>query len=176
MNLKKLVAPSFYEVHKDIKKGKHTHYWLHGGRGSTKSTFIGVEIPLGIMKDAQNGVYTNAVAIRKVALNLKDSVHSQLLWGIEALGVGHLWDTKSSPQTLTYLPTGQTILFRGADKPKKIKSIKFIKGYCKYIWYEELDEFAGMNEIRTINQSLMRGGDKFCVFYSYNPRNQSIVG
>jgi Phage terminase large subunit len=26
-----------------------------------------------------------------------------------------------------------------------------------------------MEEIRTINQSLMRGGESFCVFYSYNP-------
>jgi phage terminase large subunit len=60
-------------------------------------------------------------------------------------------------------------LFRGADKPKKIKSIKFAKGYCKFLWYEELDEFTGMDEIRMINQSLMRGGPKFIVFYSYNP-------
>jgi PBSX family phage terminase large subunit len=67
------------------------------------------------------------------------------------------------------LPTGQKILFRGADKPKKIKSIKFSKGYCKFIWYEEVDEFAGMEEIRMINQSLMRGGSSFVVFYSYNP-------
>ncbi|MCE5227872.1 MAG: phage terminase large subunit [Porphyromonadaceae bacterium] len=169
MELSKIIAPSFYEVHKDIKQGLHTHYWLDGGRGSTKSSFIGIEIPCGIMKDAQQGKYTNAVAIRKVGLYLKDSVHEQLLWGIEALGVSHLWDTKSSPQSLTYIPTGQKIIFRGADKPKKIKSIKFSKGYCKYIWYEELDEFNGMEEIRTINQSLMRGGEKFIVFYSYNP-------
>ena len=169
MELDKLIAPSFYMVHKDIKENKHTHYWLDGGRGSTKSTFIGIQIPLGMMKDAQNGIYSNAVAVRKVALNLKDSVHTQLLWGIEAMGVGHLWDSKTSPQELTYIPTGQKILFRGADKPKKIKSVKFVKGYCKYVWYEELDEFAGPGEIRLINQSLMRGGDEFKVFYSYNP-------
>ena len=169
MILSKAIAPSFYEVHKDIKQQLYTHFWLNGGRGSTKSSFAGVEIPHGMMLDAQNGLYTNAVALRKVGLYLKDSVHEQLLWGIEMLGVGHLWDTKTSPQTLTYIPTGQKILFRGADKPKKIKSIKFSKGYCKYIWYEELDEFNGMEEIRMINQSLMRGGEKFVVFYSYNP-------
>jgi len=84
------------------------------------------------------------------------------------MGVGHLWDSKTSPQELTYIQQAKDI-FRGADKPKKIKSVKFVKGYCKYVWYEELDEFAGPGEIRLINQSLMRGGDEFKVFYSYNP-------
>ena len=165
MNLSKVIAPSFYEVHKDIKQGLHTHYWEKGGRGSTKSSFIGIEVPLGIMSDPQ----ANAVALRKVKDTLKDSVFEQLCWGIEMLGVSHLWHQSVSPLSLTYTPTGQKILFRGADKPKKIKSIKFSKGYCKYIWYEELDEFNGMEEIRMINQSLMRGGQKFVVFYSYNP-------
>ena len=94
---------------------------------------------------------------------------AQLEWAIEALGVSHLWRNKQSPIELIYLPTGQRIIFRGADDPKKIKSTKFTRGYCKYVWYEECDEFAGMEEIRTINQSLLRGGEEFKVFYSYNP-------
>lgn len=164
-----IIAPSFHGLHRDIKKHRYTHYWLKGGRGSTKSSLISEEIILGIMKDANNGIMSNGVALRKVGLNLKDSVYEQLIWSIEALKVGHLWEPKISPLTLTYIPTGQKILFRGADKPKKIKSIKFSKGYCKYAWYEELDEFNGMEEIRTINQSLMRGGPEFFIFYSYNP-------
>ena len=160
-----LIAPSFYSVHHDIKKRRHTHYWLKGGRGSTKSSFISVEIILGMMQDPN----ANALVMRKVAVNLKDSVYEQLLWAIEALGVSHLWEAKLSPLQLVFKPTGQRVLFRGADEPKKIKSTKFRKGYCKYIWYEEADEFAGMQEIRTINQSLMRGGSTFFVFYSYNP-------
>lgn len=165
VKLDTLIAPSFYGVHHDIKKGLHTHYWLKGGRGSTKSSFISLEIILGMMQDPE----ANSLVLRKVAVNLKDSVYEQLLWAIEALGVGNLWSDKLSPLQLIYKPTGQKILFRGADEPRKIKSTKFRKGYCKYIWYEETDEFAGMQEIRTINQSLMRGGSTFFVFYSYNP-------
>ena len=169
-DLDRLIAPSFYGVHHDIKMGKHTHYWFKGGRGSTKSTFISIEIILGIKKDAA----ANALVLRKVGVNLKDSVYEQLLWAIEALGISDEWKAKLSPLELIYIPTGQKILFRGADEPKKIKSTKFRRGYCKYIWYEELDEFAGMQEVRTINQSLMRGGSEFFVFYSYNPpRSQS---
>lgn len=163
--LTELIAPSFYEVHNAIKNEEYTHYLLNGGRGSTKSSFIGIEIPLGIMKNRD----ANAVVIRKVGLYLKDSVFEQLVWGIEKLGVSELWKIKLSPLELVYIPTGQRILFRGADKPKKLKSTKVSQGYIRYIWYEEVDEFAGMDEIRTINQSLMRGGSKFDVFYSYNP-------
>ncbi|MEA4972933.1 MAG: phage terminase large subunit [Candidatus Metalachnospira sp.] len=163
--LSSIIAPSFYEVHNDIKRRGHTHYWLKGGRGSTKSSFASTEIILGMMKDKN----ANCVALRKVGMNLKDSVYEQLEWAIKMLGVEMYWQSKLSPLELIYIPTGQRIIFRGADKPKKIKSTKFRNGYCKYIWYEEVDEFGGMEEIRTINQSLMRGGESFCVFYSYNP-------
>lgn len=165
VNLSDIIAPSFYELHKDIKADNHTHYWLKGGRGSTKSSFVSTEIPLGMMKDKT----ANAVVIRKVGLYLKDSVYEQLLWAIEKLGVSHLWQLKQSPLELVYTPTGQRIIFRGADKPKKLKSTKVRNGYIRYVWYEEADEFNGMEEIRTINQSLLRGGKTFTVFYTFNP-------
>lgn len=163
--LSDIIAPSFYELYYDVEDEKYTHYWIKGGRGSTKSSFVSVMIILGMMRD----VNANAVAIRKVAANLKDSVYEQLLWAIEKLGVSEQWTAKLSPLELVYNPTGQRILFRGADKPKKLKSTKVSKGYIRYVWYEECDEFVGIQEIRTINQSLMRGGRKFDVFYSYNP-------
>lgn len=173
VKLSEIIAPSFYDLHIDIKNGRNTEYMLKGGRGSTKSSFASIEIILGMMRDADNGDITNAVAIRKVKDTLKDSVFEQLAWAIEMLGVRHLWNIPQSKLELTYNPTGQKILFRGADKPKKIKSTKVSKGYIKYIWYEELEEFFGPEEIRVINQSLMRGGEKFVVFYTYNPPKSS---
>ena len=163
--LSSCIAPAFYPVHAAVKNDRCTHYWLKGGRGSTKSSFVALEIVLGIMEHPD----TNAVALRKVGLYLKDSVYEQLVWAIDKLGVAHLWEQRISPMALIYLPTGQRILFRGADKPKKIKSTKVSKGYIRYIWYEECDEFLGKGELDTINQSLMRGGSRFDIFYSYNP-------
>lgn len=165
VNLTDVIAPAFYDVYYDVTEDKHTHYWLKGGRGSTKSSFASVMIILGMMSDPD----ANAVVIRKVGMYLKDSVYEQIIWSIDKLGVSSLWKTKLSPMEIIYIPTGQKILFRGADKPKKLKSTKVRKGYAKYIWYEECDEFKGMAELRTINQSLMRGGGKFVVFYTYNP-------
>jgi phage terminase large subunit len=163
--LSTVIAPSFYEIHSDIKNNRYTHYWLKGGRGSTKSSFTALEIVLGIMSDSK----ANALALRKVKETLHDSVFEQIVWAIEILGVSEYWNVPKAQLELTYLPTGQKILFRGADNPKKIKSTKVSKGYIKYIWYEEVDEFSGIEEIRMINQSLMRGGEQFVVFYTYNP-------
>jgi len=169
VNLTDVIAPSFYDLHWDIVEGKHTYYKLSGGRGSTKSSFVSVEIILGMISDAQQGKHTNAVVFRRYKDNLHDSVYEQLVWAIDKLGVSDLWHATISPLRLTYKSTGQVILFRGADKVKKSKSIKVSKGYIKYLWFEELDEFEGSEKIRSIQQSVVRGGEEFTVFYSYNP-------
>lgn len=165
VRLTDLIAPQFYDIHWDIIEGKHTHYKLYGGRGSTKSSFISLEIIMGMMEDPN----ANAACFRRVGNTLQESVFEQLMWAIDALGVSHLWKPNLSPLRITYLPTGQRIVFRGCDDPNKSKSIKLRHGYFKYIWYEERAEFEGDEDERKINQSLMRGGDKYVVFYSWNP-------
>lgn len=165
VRLSSIIAPAFYGVHYDIAEGNHTYYDLYGGRGSTKSSFIGVEIPLGIMQDPD----ANGIVFRKVGNTIGASVYEQILWGIDALGARDLWKATTSPYKLTYKPTGQVILFRGLDKAKKMKSVKVSHGYFKYLWFEELDEFAGEEEIRSVQQSVLRGGPKYVVFKSFNP-------
>lgn len=169
ISLKDIIAPAFYDVFWDILDEKHTYYDLYGGRGSTKSSFVGVMIPFLMMQDAENNVISNAVVFRKVGNTLRESVYEQIAWGIDALGVNDLWDSSLSPMQYTYKPTGQRIIFRGLDKAKKTKSIKVKRGYFKYLWFEELDEFAGIKEIRTTQQSILRGGSKFVVFKTFNP-------
>lgn len=168
IRLSEWIGEGFYDIHRDIREGRHTHYWLKGGRGSGKSSFLSLEILLGLIADRD----ANAVVLRKVAANLRDSVFEQMNWAIHALGVEEEWEKKISPMELIRKGTGQKILFRGCDDPKKLKSIKFQRGYAKFIWYEEADEFGGMAELRSLNQSLLRGGEKFCIFYSYNPPKQ----
>jgi len=165
IRLSSCIGAGFYGLHREIRKGEYTHYWLKGGRGSGKSSFISLEIILGIIGDEK----ANAVVTRKVAANLKDSVFEQMNWALRTLGVEDEWEKKLNPLELVRKGTGQRIIFRGCDDPRKLKSVKFQKGYAKYIWYEEADEFSGMAEIRSMNQSLMRGGEAFRVFYSYNP-------
>ena len=49
VSLSSIIAPSFFDIHKFIKQDRYTHYWLGGGRGSTKSSFVSSEIVLGMM-------------------------------------------------------------------------------------------------------------------------------
>lgn len=165
VKLSDLIAPSFYDLHWDIKEHRHTHYKLYGGRGSTKSSFISEEVVKGMMEDPE----ANAIAMRKVCRFLEESVFEQLLWAIKKLGVSDQWKVRYSPLGLTYKPFGNRIIFRGADDPQKIKSVKLKTGYFKFIWFEERAEFDGPEEERTILQSLMRGGTDYVVFYSWNP-------
>ena len=111
----------------------------------------------------------HALVLRKVANTLRDSVFAQYQWAIEQLGVSACWASKRSPPELVYLPTGQRILFRGADDPMKIKSIKTKLGYIGITHFEEKDQFAGRTEIDSILQSTMRGGELFWNFETYNP-------
>jgi PBSX family phage terminase large subunit len=165
VRLSNIIAPHFWELHRDIKRHGHTYYWLEGGRGSTKSSGISVEIPQLLIMNPE----CHAVVLRKIGNTIKNSVYPQMQWGIDALGLTSKFRFKTSPHEITYKKTGQKILFFGVDDPQKIKSIKLPFGYVGIVWCEELDQFSGMEEIRNLNQSLLRGGPRFWEFCSFNP-------
>lgn len=165
IRLSNIIAPHFWELHRDIRRHGHTYYWLEGGRGSTKSSDISIEIPPLMIKNPE----CHAVVLRKVGNTIKNSVYPQMQWGIDALGLTDKFRFKTSPHEITYKKTGQKILFFGVDDPQKIKSIKLPFGYVGICWIEELDQFSGMEEIRNLNQSLLRGGPIFWELCSFNP-------
>lgn len=166
VNIADLIAPSFDKVFFDVEQHLHTFYLLAGGRGSAKSSFVGgIRIPVSVMEDPN----VHAVVIRKVGNTIKNSVLPQIVWGLEQLGVLDKFRVKLSPPEITYKKTGQKILFFGLDDPAKVKSIKLPFGYVGIVWFEELDQFSGMEEIRNVLQSLLRGGPSYQVFGTYNP-------
>lgn len=159
------IIPAFDLLNADIKRHRHTHYWCKGGRGSTKSSFVSIKIPQLLMANPN----IHAVVMRKVGNTLKNSVYQQIEWAINTLGISHEFKFKKSPLEIILQRTGQRIIFLGVDDKSKIKSLKLPFGYVGQVWYEELDQFAGMEEIRNLNQSLLRGGEKYWCFYSFNP-------
>ena len=144
---------------------RYVHYDIRGGRGSTKSSWVSLTVVALIMLNPE----VHALVLRKVARTLQDSVYTQYEWAINQLGVSELWEAKKSPLELVFKPTGQKILFRGADDPTKIKSIKTEFGYIGITHFEEKDQFAGRAEIDNILQSTMRGGELFWNFETCNP-------
>ena len=165
IRLSEKIGSAFYDVAHDVFHHGHTHYDFSGGRGSLKSSTVSVLVPLLLI----NNPGTHALVLRKVANTIRDSVYAQYIWAIGELGMAAYWEAKVSPMELIYKPTGQKIMFRGADDPMKIKSIKVPFGYIAVTHFEEKDQFAGRAEIRTILQSTMRGGSVFWNFESYNP-------
>ena len=165
INLLDSTASVFDPVVFDILDHKHTQYLLKGGRGSTKSSFIS-EIILPLMIDNPT---VNVLILRQVGNTLKDSVYNQVMWAIDTLNLNAYFRGTKNPLEIIYKPTGQHIYFRGADDPFKIKSIKPERGYIGIVWFEELDQFGGEEDIRTILQSTNRGGSKFWNFFSFNP-------
>lgn len=165
INTKNTIIPMYEDVLDDVLDHKHTHYVFSGGRGSTKSSFLSCLVPLLLIK------YSNihACVFRKVANTIKTSVFAQMEWGIAQLGLSEYFKVTQTPMSITYIPTGQKIMFFGLDDAGKVKSIKLPFGYIGITWFEELDQFAGENELRKVTQSTMRGGDKFWDFRSFNP-------
>ena len=173
------IASPFVDLNRMIDDREYREYYCEGGRGSTKSSFISEKI----IELLENNPRMCAVVLRKVKDTLKDSVFSQLEWAIDKLSETYPYlknDYKltKSPLEIVKKSTGQKIYFRGADDYGKIKSLKTPKDmYIGITWYEEFDQFAGMMEVRKINQSLIRGGEDFIQFYSYNTpaSNQHFV-
>lgn len=165
IDLRDCIAPDFRQLHHDVQKHRATIFDLIGGRGSTKSTFVSIEIALLMQQYAD----LHAVCYRKWASELETSVYDQIRWSISKMNLDPYWKITRSPLRITRLSTGQTILFKGLDKAEKSKSIKVPFGYTGILWFEEFDEFDGAEEIRKVQQSVLRGGDKFWVFKSMNP-------
>ncbi|MCU6762278.1 phage terminase%2C large subunit%2C PBSX family [uncultured Roseburia sp.] len=164
-----MLTPIYAPVVFDIQEHRHTEYIFPGGRGSTKSSFVSLQVIDLLMENDQ----MHAVVMRQVADTLRGSVYQQILWAIEVLDLTDEFHCTVSPMEITRKNTGQKIYFRGADDPGKVKSIKVPFGYIGILWLEELDQFAGPESVRKIEQSVIRGGDTAYIFKSFNPPKSS---
>lgn len=165
ISLKSIIAPSFYETHKGIKAGRFNEVVEKGGRGSTKSSFLSIDLILQLI----NHPDCHAAVFRKVGNTLRTSVYAQVCWAISELGLSRKFRCTVTPMECVYKRTGQKIMFFGMDDPGKVKSIKVPFGYIGIAWFEELDQFSGPEEIRNVEQSVFRGGAFSLSLKSFNP-------
>ncbi|MCQ2300353.1 MAG: phage terminase large subunit [Bacteroidales bacterium] len=188
-----ILGPAYFQALNDFLRGWYIdpefgkldlrEQVFSGGRGSLKSSTISILIILGLERDAREADalrkmgdprwrshLTHAVCFRKIGSDLATSVFAQMEWAITKLGLEDEYVLTKSPLRILRRKSGQVIYFRGLDDPTKVKSIRAPGlGFFKYLWAEELDQFDGMEEIRSVRQSVLRGGHKFQTFYSYNP-------
>jgi phage terminase large subunit len=146
INIAKLVGRGY----RDFWNYKGRYRVVKGSRGSKKSTTISFWIPFMMMKYP----LANTLVVRRVFNTHKDSTYTQLKWAINKLGVSHLWKFSKSPLEITYLPTGQKILFRGLDDPMSITSITVEHGHLCWCWFEEAFQVMNEDDFNKIDMSI----------------------
>ena len=145
----------------DIVGKGYGHFWrsekryrvLKGGKGSKKSTTTALNIIYRMMKYPQ----ANTLVVRQVMDTHRTSTFAQLKWAISKLQVNHLWKCTVSPMEMTYLPSGQKILFRGFDDVLKLASTTVDKGYLCWVWIEEAFEIRSEDDFDKLDLSVPRG-------------------
>ena len=159
----RVLGKAYVDINRQIKP--NIEYVFEGGRGGLKSSYVAFKI----VELIKNNPQMHACITRQVAGTLKDSVYANMKWAINELGLMEEFECKVSPLEIKYIKTGQTIYFRGLDDETKLKSIKPEFGYIGILWKEEKDQMKGDAQERSVNQSVLRGGDESYDFSSYNP-------
>lgn len=176
IDMSQLIPSHFHDLWRATKDNSILNIVAKGGRGSGKSSDTAIIIAQLIMRYP-----VNALILRKIDNTLASSVFEQIKWAINEMQVSHLFQVKVSPMEIIYKPRGNKMIFRGAQNPERIKSLKDARFPFTIAWIEELAEFKTEDEVTTITNSLLRGelddGLFYKFYYTYNPpkRKQSWV-
>ena len=166
--LSEILPTAFHPLWKATQAQEILHVVAPGGRAGGKSANVAHIIAQILMRYP-----VNVVGIRKVDNTLETSIFEQMKWAIQEQGVAHLFKVNKSPMKITYIPRGNYMIFRGAQDPARIKSLKSANFPFTIAWIEETGEFKTEEEITMITNSLLRGElekDQFYkFFYTYNP-------
>ncbi len=152
MNLNLDISEAVGLNYDDFLYCKKRYLVCKGSRGSKKSCTTALKIIYFMMKYQR--LKPNTLVIRKYYNTHRNSTRAQLIWAIEKLGVRELWRIPKGENTLTYIPTGQQILFRGMDDPQSITSITVPTGYLTWVWIEEAFQVTSEDDFNKIDMSI----------------------
>lgn len=158
MKITKSVSPAFEDF---LFNWDYERYLLIGGYGSGKSYQIGFKIVLKLLEEKRK-----ALVIREVYDTIQESCYDLLCEILDDMGLLTTDPTEfrrkknkvlalKSPLKFRF-PNGSQIIFKGMDKPEKVKSINGVS----IVWLEECSEikYEGYKEllgrIRTPNVSM----------------------
>lgn len=134
--IEKEVNPHFEDF---LFDWQHKFYFLVGGYGSSKSYHVALKLILKLLEEKRT-----ALVVREVYDTHRDSTYSLLEEIVIDLGLEGIVKPMSSPMQVKF-PNGSKIIFKGMDKPVKLKSINNIS----IVWIEECSEvkYAGFKEL-----------------------------
>ena len=123
---------------------------VKGSRASKKSSTQSLKVIMEIMENP----CINWLVVRKTERTLRDSCFAQLKWAMRQLKVERYFKCSVSPLEITYIPTGQKILFRGLDDPLKVTSITVEVGALCRLWIEEAYEIMSEDAFNRLDESI----------------------
>lgn len=118
-------------------------YLLVGGYGSSKSYHIALKLILKLLSEKRK-----VLVVREVFDTIRDSCYDLLVEILEEFDLVGQSKNKvrctTSPMSIKF-PNGSKIIFKGMDKPSKLKSINGVT----IVWLEECSEikYAGYKEL-----------------------------
>lgn len=126
----------FYDF---IDDWEHKFYFLVGGYGSSKSYHVAVKLIKKLLQEKRK-----ALVIREVFDTIRDSCFDLLEEVANAMGVEEYLTFTTSPMQVRF-KNGSRIIFKGMDKPAKLKSLNGVS----IVWIEECSEvkYEGFKEI-----------------------------
>ena len=134
---------------------RHRYLVVKGSRGSKKSTTTAIRfIYLMVKYFHQYDLKPNLLVVRRYMNTNWNSTRSQLIWAINRLGLTNLWKIPKSEHTLTYLPSGQQILFKGFDDAQSITSITVADGHLCWVWIEEAFQITSEDSFNKLDMSI----------------------
>lgn len=178
VKLSDLILPNYYDLLEDgigEQLEQSRKMFLRGGRFSGKSYFAAHHIVLSLLalaavhKDGEP--WACCLALRKYSNTLKTSVYAEIANAIINLGVENKFQMLTNPMEIRLKGTKSVIKFANlntAEDYGKVKSIKWPGGYCRFVWWEEADQFQSKHDVDQILLSLYRGGDIFETIFTYN--------
>lgn len=164
------ITSDFVEIYRIVHEAFAGEIDIHeiiskGGRGSIKSNFWGNVAYETIRQDPQ----AHVVYTRRYKVDLRSSVYNQFLKTVIRYNDLDNWDFKQSPMCAVYKPTGQIVMFVGADKPISLKSFNVPFGYVKLLIHEECDEMAGVEQMDNIEDTFLRSDTPALDIKIFNP-------
>ena len=141
---------------------------VKGSRASKKSSTQSLKVIMEIMENT----CVNWLVVRKTERTLRDSCFAQLKWAMRQLKVERYFKCSVSPLEITYIPTGQKILFRGLDDPLKVTSITVEVGALCRLWIEEAYEIMSEDAFNRLDESIrgqLPNGMYHQVVLTFNP-------
>lgn len=148
----------------DFLYSKKRYLACKGSRGSKKSCTAAIKVIFFMMK--YSAYKPNTLVVRRYYNSHRNSTRAQLIWAIDKLGVRSLWKIPKGENTLTYIPTGQQILFRGMDDPQSITSITVSDGFLCWVWIEESFQITSEEDFNKLDMSI-RGNLPPALFHQF---------